>query len=86
MRDASTRRRIGLGGADIHAAIDLRRIDAHDLDWKELSKLERDRALARRGRTHEQNGGRHGGENVITGVVQRWKRPLPHGSGVIARA
>src|ERR1700675_4214772 len=77
MRDASTRRRIGLGGANIHAAIDLRRIDAYDLDWKELSQLEGDRALARRGRTHEQNGGRHGREKGITGVVKGKENVIP---------
>ena len=32
MRDAASRRGVGLGGADVHAAIDLRRIDADDLD------------------------------------------------------
>ena len=53
--------RVGLRGADVHAAIDLRRIDADDFDGKALRERHRERALARRGRTHQQHrGNAHG--------------------------
>ena len=44
-----------LGGADIHAAEYLRRIDADDLDREIPRQLERDRALAARGRPHQKD-------------------------------
>src|SRR5262252_455717 len=44
----------GLGGADIHAAVDLRRVDAHHLEGEAARELERHRGLAARGGTQEQ--------------------------------
>ncbi len=41
VRDARARRRVGLGGADVHAAIDLRRIDADDLAGEALGERQR---------------------------------------------
>ena len=46
--------RVGLGGADVHAAIDLRRIDAHDFHRQSLGKGQgRRRLAARRGAEQE---------------------------------
>ena len=55
MRDPRTRRGVGLRGSDVHAPVDLGGIDADDLAAQALRKLERKRALARRGRTHQQD-------------------------------
>ena len=49
--------RIGLRGADVHAAVHLRGIHADDLDGQPLGQRERERTLARRGRAHQQDGG-----------------------------
>ena len=58
---------VRFGGADIHVAENLRRIDTDQFDGKTVSQRHGDRRLARGGRTHEQDGGRqagriHGGE------------------------
>ena len=46
VRNPSAQARVGLCRSDIHAAIDLRRIDADDLDGQAGGELDRDRALA----------------------------------------
>src|SRR5437764_12951092 len=55
MRNAHTRGRIRLRGSDVHAAVDLGGVDANDLAMQAKRQLERERALARRGRPHQQN-------------------------------
>ena len=67
VRVTGQRGAIRLGGADIHVAENLRRIDADQFDRKAVGQRHGDRRLARRGRAHEQDGGRqagriHGGE------------------------
>ena len=47
---------VGLGGADVHAAIDQRRVDADDLERKAFDQADRQRGLARGGRPHQENG------------------------------
>ena len=53
MRDARTRRRVRLRRADVHAAINLRRIHTHDFGREAQGERQRERALARRGRAHQ---------------------------------
>ena len=60
VRDARALGGVGLRGADVHAAVDLRGVDRDDLAAEALGERERERALARRGRTHQENGGQHG--------------------------
>jgi hypothetical protein len=55
MRNACACRHIGFRGADIHAAIHLRGIDADDFHWKALGECQRQRAFSRRGRAHQQH-------------------------------
>ena len=50
--------RVGFGGADIQAAIDQRRIHADELQRKPLRQRAGQRGLARRGRAHQEDGGR----------------------------
>ena len=52
--------RSGLGGADIHVAVDQRRVDATSLIREALGRAKRGSRLARGGRAHEQDGGRCG--------------------------
>ncbi len=54
VRDGGPRGRVGLGRADVHAAIDERRVDAHDLHGQARREGQRHRGLAaRRGPEHE---------------------------------
>ena len=47
-----------LGGADVHSAVHLCRVDAHDLDGQARRDLHREERLAAGRRTHQQDGGR----------------------------
>ncbi len=65
---------IGLGGADIHAAVHQRRIDADDLQRQPLHQFDREAGLAGRGRPHQKNGQRlvHAAEvNIQNGIINR---------------
>jgi hypothetical protein len=55
MSNARPRRCVGLCRADVHAAVHLRRIDAHDLGPHALGEGERERALPGGGRSHQQH-------------------------------
>ena len=55
-----------LGGADVHAAIHLRRIDGDDFAVEASCQVERERALARSRRTHQQDGRVHGTNSRTT--------------------
>jgi hypothetical protein len=55
MRNACACRRIGFRGADIHAAVHLRGIDADDFHREAFGEGERQRAFSRRGRAHQQH-------------------------------
>jgi hypothetical protein len=46
VREARQRRRVGLGGADVHVAEHLRRIDADDVAGKACGQFEGQRGLA----------------------------------------
>jgi hypothetical protein len=50
--------RCRLGGADVHAAVDQRGIDADDLQREAAYQLDRQRGLARGGRPYQENGRR----------------------------
>ena len=56
MRNARAVAGSRLCGSDVHAAIHLRRINGDDLAVKTRRQGKRDRALARRGGTHQQDG------------------------------
>ena len=51
-------RRSGFGRADVQAPVDQRRIDTDDFPAQPLRPFQRERGLARRGRTHQGNGER----------------------------
>jgi hypothetical protein len=60
VREARQRRGVGLGGADVHVAEHLRRIDADDVAGKARGKLEGQRGLAAGGGADQQDGRRQG--------------------------
>ena len=57
VRHACARRLVRLRRADVHPAIDLRGVDGDDLAAERVGERERERALARRGRAHQQDHG-----------------------------
>jgi len=56
MRDGVAGGGIGLGGADVHAAIHQRGVERHDLHRLRLGHLERERGLAAGGRACDKHG------------------------------
>ena len=91
MRHARALGRGRLGGPDVHAAVDLRRVDGDDLDREPARQRRGERRLAARRRTHDQHRRRRpvvaeGGE--LTGLPSRQNRargsPLGRPGGLIA--
>ena len=58
VRKARQRRRVGLGGADVHVAKHLRRIDADDVAGQSRREFEGQRGLAAGGGADEEDGRR----------------------------
>ncbi len=76
MRCLAPRAGVRLRGADVHAAIYLRRIDVDNLDREALRDRERHRGLAARRGTHEEEGG--GSDCVtLTGTGSALLSPSP---------
>jgi hypothetical protein len=69
VREARQRRRIGLGGADVHVAEYLRRIDADDIAGKARRQFEGQRRLAA-GRRADQQMTRRAGWGLC-GIIGR---------------
>ena len=68
-----------LRGADVHAAINLRGVHRHDLGGPARRECQRQRALARRRRAHQQDDGRHARRGATAASTSAQEQPVEVG-------